>query len=97
MNITLNLPKKILCVDNVSLERSKVGEENLFVIIDHLSLYATIATKKQTTKTTLRMLFNNFIVHYALWHSGTHSQRPRAELRIKADQEAVPDCEIARV
>ena len=46
MNITLNLPIKILRVDNLSLERSKVGEENIFVIIDHLSLYANNCNKE---------------------------------------------------
>ena len=48
-----------------SLERSKGGIENVLVITDHFSRYAqAYPTKNQTAKTTARVLFDQFIVHY---------------------------------
>ena len=48
-----------------SLERSKGGVENILVITDHFSRYAqAIPTRNQTAKTTVRVLFDNFIVHF---------------------------------
>ena len=38
----------------------------MLVITDHLSRYAqAYPTKNQTTKTTARILFDQFIVHYS--------------------------------
>ena len=65
MNITSSSPMEIVCVDYLSLERSKGGVENIIVITDHFSRYAqAIPTRNQTAKTTARVLFDNFIVHY---------------------------------
>ena len=65
VNITSSSPMEIVCLDYLSLERSKGGHENILVITDHFSRYAqAIPTRNQTAKTTARVLFDNFIVHY---------------------------------
>ena len=65
VNITSSSPMEIVCLDYLSLERSKGGHENILVINDHFSRYAqAIPTRNQTAKTTARVLFDNFIVHY---------------------------------
>ena len=65
VNITSSSPIEIVCVDYLSLERSKGGVENILVITDHFSRFAqAIPTRNQTAKTTARVLFDNFIVHY---------------------------------
>jgi transposase InsO family protein len=49
----------------LSLERSKGGCENVLVITDHFSRYAqAYPTRNQTAKTTAKVLFDQFIVHY---------------------------------
>ena len=58
-------PMEIICLDYLSLERSKGGVENVLVITDHFSRYAqAIPTRNQTARTTARVLFGNFIVNY---------------------------------
>ena len=65
VNIFSTAPMEIICLDYLSLERSKGGVENVLVITDHFSRYAqAIPTKNQTARTTARVLFDNFIVHY---------------------------------
>ena len=65
VNITSTAPMEILCLDYLSLERSKGGIENVLVMTDHFSRYAqAIPTRNQTAKTTARVLFDNFVVHY---------------------------------
>ena len=65
VNIVPSAPMEIICLDYLSLERSKGGVENILVITDHFSRYAqAIPTKNQTARTTARVLFDNFIVHY---------------------------------
>ena len=56
---------EIVCLDYLSLERTKGSHENILVITDHYSRYAqAIPTRNQTSKTTAWVLFDNFIVHY---------------------------------
>ena len=65
VNIVSTAPMEIICLDYLSLERSKGGVENVLVITDHFSRYAqAIPTRNQTARTTARVLFDNFIVHY---------------------------------
>lgn len=65
VNIVSSAPMEILCLDYLSLERSKGGFENVLVITDHFTRYAqAIPTKNQTARTTARVLFDNFVVHY---------------------------------
>ena len=56
---------ELVCIDFLSLERSKGGYENILVITDHLTRYAqAFPTRNQTASTTAKVLFENFIVHY---------------------------------
>ena len=65
VNIVSSAPMEILCLDYLSLECSKGGYENILVITDHFSRYAqAFPTRNQTARTTARVLFENFIVHY---------------------------------
>ncbi|MCG8030631.1 MAG: DDE-type integrase/transposase/recombinase, partial [Candidatus Thiodiazotropha taylori] len=65
VNIESTAPLDIVCVDFLSLERSKGGIENVLVITDHFSRYAqAFPTSNQTAKTTARTLFDKFIAHY---------------------------------
>ena len=55
VNITSSSPMEIVCVDYLSLERSKDGVENILVITNHVSRYAqAIPTRNQTAKTMVR-------------------------------------------
>ena len=65
VSIVSSAPLEIICLDYLSLERSKGGLENILVVTDHFSRYAqAFPTKYQTARTTARVLFDNFIVHY---------------------------------
>ena len=65
VNITSSAPMELVCIDYLSLERSKGGFENILVITDHFSRYAqAIPTRNQTAQTTARALFENFFLHY---------------------------------
>ena len=65
VSINSSAPMEMVCIDYLSLERSKGGFENILVITDHFSRYAqALPTKNQTAKTTARILFDQFIVHY---------------------------------
>ena len=73
VNIVSHQPMELVYIDFLSLERSKGGHENILVITDHLSRYAqAFPTRNQLAKTTAKVLFENFIVHYgfpARFHS----------------------------
>ena len=65
VNVTSSAPMELVCIDYLSLERSKGGFENILVITDHFSRYAqAIPTRNQTAQTTARALFENFFLHY---------------------------------
>ena len=65
VNITSSAPMELVCIDYLSLERSKGGFENILVITDHFSRYAqAIPTRNKTAQTTAKVLFENFFVHY---------------------------------
>lgn len=70
-------PMETICVDFLSLERSKGGFENILVLTDHFSRYAqAFPTRNQTAKTTARILFDNFVVHYG-FPARIHSDQGR--------------------
>ena len=65
INIQSTQPMELVCIDFLSLERSKGGYENILVITDHFKRYAqAFPTRNQTASTTAKVLFENFIVHY---------------------------------
>ena len=73
VNITSSAPMELVCIDFLSLERSKGGYENILVLTDHLSRYAqAFPTRNQKAQTTAKVLYENFFVHYgfpAVLHS----------------------------
>ena len=65
VNILTTQPMELVCIDFLSLERSKGGQEHILVITDHFTIYAqAFPTRNQLAKTTARVLFYQFMVHY---------------------------------
>ena len=61
-----NQPMELICIDYLVVEPSK-GYENILVITDHFSKYSlAYPTRNQSAKTTARILFDQFIVHYGV-------------------------------
>ncbi|KAK3093626.1 hypothetical protein FSP39_018280 [Pinctada imbricata] len=67
VNIVTTQPLELVCMDFLSLERSKGGFEYVLVITDHFTRYAiAIPTRNMTAKTTADAFFQHFVVHYGL-------------------------------
>ena len=65
MSTTSTQPMELVCMDFLKLETAKGGIENVLVITDHFTKYVqAYATKNQTARTTAKVLFENFVVHY---------------------------------
>jgi len=93
VSIESSAPMEIICIDFLSLERSKGGFENILVVTDHFSRYAqAYPTKNQLARTTAKILFENFITHYG-FPSRIHSdQGPNFESELIKDL-----CELAGI
>ena len=77
VNIGSFQPLDLVCMDYLSLEKSKGGYENILVLTDHFTRYAlAFPTRNQTAKTTARILFDNFILHYG-FPNRLHSDQGR--------------------
>ena len=77
INITSSQPMELLCIYFLSLERSKGGHEHNLVVTDHFTRYAqAFPTRNQSAKTTAKILFENFVVHYG-FPARIHSDQGR--------------------
>ena len=60
VNIVTTQPMELVCIDFLSLKRSKGGHEHILVITDHFTRYAqAFPTRNQLAKTTTKVLFEN--------------------------------------
>ena len=67
VSITTTQPLELICIDFLSLEQSKGGQQNILVVTDHFTRYAqAYPTRNQTARTTAEILFNQFITHYGI-------------------------------
>ena len=77
VNKTSTQPMELICIGFLSLERSKGGTEHILVITDHFTRYAqAFPTRNLLAKTTAKILFENFVVHYD-FPAQIHSDRPQ--------------------
>ena len=66
-NIRSTRPLELVCIDFLSLEKSKGGCENVLVITDHYTRYAqAYPTKDQKATTVAKVLWQKYIVHYGI-------------------------------
>lgn len=64
VNIKTSQPLELVCIDYLTLEPSRGGVENVLVITDHYTRYATaIPTRNQTAKTTAQALSSFFMTY----------------------------------
>ena len=93
INITSTATMELVCIEYLSLERSKGGYENILVITDHFSRYAqALPTRNQTAHTTARSLFKIYFMHYGR-PSKLHSDKG-ANFESKTIQKL---CELAGI
>ena len=77
VNISTTQPLELICIDYLSVERSKDGHVHILVITDHFTRYAQpFPTRNQLAKTTAIVLFENFIVYYG-FPARIHSDQGR--------------------
>lgn len=70
-------PMELVCLDYLTLEDSPGGYGNILVITDHFTHYAqAYPTTKQTARTTAKLLYDNFILHYG-FPARIHSDQGR--------------------
>nr|XP_034334873.1 uncharacterized protein LOC117692026 [Crassostrea gigas] len=66
VSIHTTRPLELVCIDFLTLEKSKGGYENILVITDHFTRYAmAVPTRNQLASTTAKVLYEQFICHYS--------------------------------
>ena len=77
VNIISHQPMELVYIDFHSLVKSKGGHENILAITDNFTRYAqAFSTRNHLAKTTAKVLFENFIVHYG-FPARLHSDQGR--------------------
>ena len=77
VNTETSQPMELVCIDFLKLEKSKGGIENVLVVTDHFTKYAqAYPTTNQTARTSAKVLFERFFVHYG-FPSRIHSDQGR--------------------
>ncbi len=67
VSIQTSQPLELVCMDFLTLEPSKGGQQHILVVTDHFTRYAqAYPTKNMTAKTTAETFFRNFVVNYGL-------------------------------
>ena len=65
LNIEVNQPLELVHLDYLKIEPSKGNVKNVLIVTDHFTRYAqAFPSKSQTALTTVKLLWNNFILHY---------------------------------
>ena len=79
-------PLELVHLDYLCLEPGNGLEENVLVVIDHLTRYTqAYATRTQTAQTTAKTLLDKFIVHYGLPEKILLDQGQNFESQLVAD------------
>ncbi len=65
VSIHTSAPLELVCMDFLTLERSKGGIENVLVVTDHFSRFAqAYPTKDQKARTVAKVLWRNFLCRF---------------------------------
>ena len=65
LNIEANQPPELIYLDDLKIEPNEGYIENVLVITDHFARYAqAFPSETQTALATVKLLWNNFILHY---------------------------------
>lgn len=67
VNIQVNRPLELVCMDFLSLEPDRSNTKDILVITDFFTKYAdAVPTPNQKARTVAKSLWENFIVHYGM-------------------------------
>ena len=76
-NILTSQPMEMVALDFLTLEDGRRGAANVLVMTDHFTKFAmAVPTTNQTARTTARVFFDSFVVHYG-FPSRIHSDQGR--------------------
>ena len=85
-NVVATHPLELVHLNYLCLEHGKGLEENVLVVTDHFTRFVqAYVTKTQTAQTTVRTLWDRFIVHYGLPEKILSDQGHNFESQLVAD------------